>query len=458
MLTAFVLALLLLHGVKKTSSYDINIPAIERNAILIEDLAAPPVSASRTDDASDVGIVAHDDKEKEDIPAQPVSASRIDDATDVSVAKDDGESEGTPSQPVVVSRVDGAADLSIAKDDVQKEGADLPSSHRNAASEPAQHEANLVKNPDAVAQVRSGDNTNDKTTHKQTATDSQDGSNADGKTDEEEDNDAFESDVRDATHPQDRAITNRPSLHELARTQAQMKAGCKAYIFYDKPPKTGSTAVTWALREYFQEINETQVMCGFMSCAVYARDVCEGRENMTHMIQHINANVSEVLCLQRRGFYSVTSVRDPRERWRSAYLYNVQRNKSHYNIPPTVSYAEFMRRIPNCALLRYYDQGSPRCSGGVDSVEFQTRVENVLKRFDEVIDLYEDEGGEVHSRVKGYVQKANESKGKHKELGEADEKELEYEMVLYRRLKELGRQLRTQRRGVLCDKPRVVAK
>lgn len=180
---------------------------------------------------------------------------------------------------------------------------------------------------------------------------------------------------------------------------------CQEFILYYKPPKTGSTAVTDAARVFVQRNGHSDYRCGMLSCGPYAEGVCSGTLEPRQLLGHLNANFSIVNCLKEKNYFVVTSNRDPLERWRSAYRYNIQHKKTHYGIPWQVSYKEWMERVPECVLLNYYDGKGRDCGDDVDE-----RIERIVSMVDEVIDLYDDEHkGELHKAIVPFLGESNVS-------------------------------------------------
>lgn len=234
--------------------------------------------------------------------------------------------------------------------------------------------------------------------------------------------------------------------------------GCLSMIFYDKPMKTGSSAVTSALEELLKLHGEKSLICSLRSCGAYAEKLCAGTEKRVHLIDHIAANVSTALCLKRMGYYSVTSIREPTARWNSAFLFNKWKKQTHYGIHYNSSYDEFMMQIPNCALLKYYDRGPANCKGDVKGAEFQRRMKAILERFDEVIDLYGEPETDLHKRLIPFLGLENVTKKQpNTTLGTIPKEYLQYEQELYEALRRKRTELinRPKTGRLLCRKPRI---
>ncbi|CDF33016.1 unnamed protein product [Chondrus crispus] len=219
--------------------------------------------------------------------------------------------------------------------------------------------------------------------------------------------------------------------------------------------KTGSTAVTVALGTLLQRHDEAFLKCTLWPCGEYATELCLQRKPKIHLIDHIAMGVDTTHCLRRMGFYSVTSIRDPAERWNSAYKYNRWKKGNDYGISHNATYDDFMMKMPNCALLRYYDLGSSTCRGGTDDPEFQKRVQNIVTRFDEIIDLYGEAVTDLHKRLMPFL--AQENVSEKKSVGNVPRDRMVYEQVLYEALVmrrfELAANPDPKRR--LCKEPRV---
>lgn len=212
---------------------------------------------------------------------------------------------------------------------------------------------------------------------------------------------------------------------------------CQEFILYYKPPKTGSTAVTDAARWYVATQGHSDYRCGLLSCGPYAEGVCSGRLESRQLLGHLSVNFSTVDCLKAKNYYVATSNREPMERWRSAYRYNIQHKASHYGIPWQVNYKEWMARVPPCVLLNYYDGKGRQCGDDVDE-----RIEKIVSMVDEVVDLYEDEHkGELHKKIEPFLGESNVSDVgnrtiRYPDLPKEIDARLDPERKLYKALKE----------------------
>lgn len=200
----------------------------------------------------------------------------------------------------------------------------------------------------------------------------------------------------------------KASKVDIAKPEKDDTPACLRHIIYDKPVKTGSTAVTVALQEYMKRRGEEFVECTFESCGKAAREVCDGKRAKTHFVEHISAENGLLECLKRLGYYRVTSVREPLDRWESSFLYNRKKKATHYGIGFNESYARFMSLYPDCSLFDYYDGLGKRCDVGEVGVE--ERIERIVNRYEEIIDLYNDKDkGQLHRMLADGLKEENRS-------------------------------------------------
>ena len=228
-------------------------------------------------------------------------------------------------------------------------------------------------------------------------------------------------------------------------------AGCTRDLIYDKPFKTGSTAISCAARRYLAERAAQDWGCGRKECLDYGREMCEGRRQRRWLVGHFldgaenrGESTRVMECLRAKGFYVVTSVREPAMRWRSMFLFNRMMKGSHYGVDYRESYRAFVGKVPGCNLHQFYDGRGVECNG---KAEERTRA--IVGRYDEVIDLYDagDGGGELMRRIGRHVRRENVSAKKGDGMeGELDEETLAAEReatgeerLLYEALKERGR-------------------
>eukprot|EP00177_Eucheuma_denticulatum_P006448 GFKZ01011755.1.p1 GENE.GFKZ01011755.1~~GFKZ01011755.1.p1 ORF type:complete len:343 (+),score=61.37 GFKZ01011755.1:102-1130(+) len=219
------------------------------------------------------------------------------------------------------------------------------------------------------------------------------------------------------------------------------KGECQEFILYYKPPKTGSTAVTDAARWWVATLGHSDYRCGMRSCGPYAEGVCSGKVEPRQLLGHLSSNYSVVDCLKKKNYYVVTSNREPMERWRSAYRYNIQHKATHYGIDWKVNYTEWMSRVPDCVLLNYYDDKGKRCGDDTDE-----RIEKIVSMVDEVVDLYDDEHkGDMHKEIVPFLGESNVSDVgnrtlEYPELPPEIDARLNPERKLWRALKERSKQ------------------
>lgn len=250
------------------------------------------------------------------------------------------------------------------------------------------------------------------------------------------------------------AQTNSTDTHPLsstipaaANTQPRPSA-CASLIVYDKPMKTGSTAVTQALKRLLtlRQTNATFAVCERAQCQQLARAICAGEAEPQHLLQHMDGEHGLLECLRHKGYYVMTSIREPLDRWESAYLYNQRERANHYGISWRESYDVFMSRFPPCALLGYYDGGDRRCGDGVEE-----RIDRIVQRYDEIVDLYDEPRGQVERLVQQFVREVNKSPRDEHFRNKFDRQLLENETKLYEALKKRREQLVARPPSVLCE-------
>lgn len=185
-------------------------------------------------------------------------------------------------------------------------------------------------------------------------------------------------------------------------------AACLRHVVYDKPVKTGSTAVTKALKKYLNVRGAQYLKCSFQNCTDAAREVCAGEREKVNFVEHLAGDADTLGCLGRSGYYRVTSIREPLERWESAFLYNRGKKATHYGIHYEASYEEFMSKYPACSLFDYYDGLGKRCE--IPTLALEDRIARIVKRYDEVMDLYHDDVvGQLHRRLEDDLKEENKS-------------------------------------------------
>lgn len=218
-------------------------------------------------------------------------------------------------------------------------------------------------------------------------------------------------------------------------------ADCLKWVIYDKPVKTGSTAVTVALQGYLREKGQGFVECTFETCGKAGREVCQGKRDKIHFVEHISPEKGLMDCLKGLGYYRVTSIRDPLDRWESAFLYNRKKKASHYGIDWNVTYSTFMRLYPDCSLYDYYDGLGKRCEDS--PIPIQARIDNIISQYEEIIDLYSDDlRGQLRLLLDKDLKEENKSPRPDGDFREDfDHARLDPEIRLYNAFKEKQRQL-----------------
>lgn len=163
-----------------------------------------------------------------------------------------------------------------------------------------------------------------------------------------------------------------------------------------------------------------------------------GETEKRHLVEHLQGGNRLVDRLGEVGYYKVTSIRDPRSRWESAYRYNKMMKARHYGIEPDASYEEFMKRMPACSLYDFYDKKGGWCGG-----DEEERIREIVARYDEIIDLYQEDGapmGPLHQRLAAFIKISNKSP-EYSNEGAFDEERLVQETRLYDALKRRKDQL-----------------
>lgn len=249
------------------------------------------------------------------------------------------------------------------------------------------------------------------------------------------------------THPNGTVIlvNDRMQAEEIRLNSERQKVRsahfgrkCLPYIFYDKPVKTGSTAITDAIRDYIMDTKSINQPCSYNSCGARAESVCNQTLQPMHLIGHVNLRTGLTECLIERGYYAVTSVRKPIERWKSAFLFNRQMKGRQYGISWSEGFATFVDHFPDCVLYNYYDGMSVRCTSG--ELPWEERLKRIVGRFDEVVDVFQTgRDGVLGSRIRKFIKMRNISKREEhgEEFGAYDVSKLVPENALYHELQKI---------------------
>jgi len=234
-------------------------------------------------------------------------------------------------------------------------------------------------------------------------------------------------------------LRNSPtnSGSNLILNQTIKSADCQPFILYDKPQKTGSTTITVALGDYLRSFGEKDFECIFKSCLAKANEIIEGTAPPVHLLGHIILPVYSYYRLKAKGYYTLTSIREPSERWRSAYYYNKGIKTGHYGIPQNSTYEYFMAEYPDCALLQYYDGMDKHCGDreGIKE-EVSERIKKIVEKFDEIIDLTAEPMGPMYRKLKTFLKFRNVKGGKVSTVHQRPEKDrMVHERKLYEALR-----------------------
>lgn len=176
------------------------------------------------------------------------------------------------------------------------------------------------------------------------------------------------------------------AIPPIVDRRSKEKLPCGQYLLYDKPPKTGSSAISTNLRELYGRLKVPYASCRTSKqCGKLANEICAGRVPPQNLIAHIDATPALRTCLREKyNYYIVTSIRDPVSRWDSAFLFNRGKKACHFRICYTESYTTFMNRIPACNHFEYFDQ-----IRSCDDADIEDRIAAILPEYDEIIDLYD---------------------------------------------------------------------
>lgn len=226
---------------------------------------------------------------------------------------------------------------------------------------------------------------------------------------------------------------------------------CLKYIVYDKPVKTGSSAVTSAIRSYLETLGQTADRCTKDECTEMAQAICAGKQKPRALIGHMFGEDGLLECLRKQGYYVVTSIREPLARWESAYLFNKKKESTHYGISYEEGYKFFMEKFPACSLYQYYDSSDPRCRLGTP---VEGRIKPIVARYDEIIDLYDDgkPRGQLYEIIAKYIRELNRSPRPGEEFREGfDKTRLDNETKLYTALKKRSEEILKKGQTPLCS-------
>lgn len=243
----------------------------------------------------------------------------------------------------------------------------------------------------------------------------------------------------------------RDLLHgRYARTEVGPLSPCKPFLVYDKPPKTGSSALTQALKGMLRRRlawrDPNIAVCDRVQCAALMDRVCEGAERV-HMLQHVNGRTGRIECLKKKGYYAVTSVREPGERWRSAFRYNRMVKGNHFGVPWNETYQTFMQHVPRCKMLWYYDGLDEECT---DESLVDDRIQSIVMRYDEIIEMGASrQQAQVERLLKGFVRDVNVSPRTH-EGDDVAYQRIKFEQQLYHAFLERRAYLLQHPTSVFC--------
>lgn len=251
------------------------------------------------------------------------------------------------------------------------------------------------------------------------------------------------------------------NANDKTETSNTDSTSCLQYVVYDKTPKTGSASISMALHEHLIKTDEKTVQCHNPRCMHRAEAICKGEippehvnghlQGREHVFNNVVINVTRkrssnlVECLLDRGFYAVTSIRDPKERWLSLYFYRSKKKSDNFNW----TLEEYTAKFPRCNLFDYFDGLGKECTGPVSVDE---RIKTIVERYDEVFDLSHEPFGPFEKRVRKNMQKYEINKVPRPEkYPDIDPSLLVNETKLYNALRALRTQLPKKNRR-LCKK------
>lgn len=246
-------------------------------------------------------------------------------------------------------------------------------------------------------------------------------------------------------------VASRLYAGQYSPTRVTKLSPCMPFLVYDKPPKTGSSAVTQALKEMLRERvnwnNKNFAVGNASRSAEVMEHLCKTNANRLHMLQHLSGTDGRIECMKRKGYYALTSIREPKERWRSAFRYNRLVKGNHYGVMWNASYETFMSNIPRCTLLWYYDGEDQFCS---DEERVNERIRNIVGRYDEIIQLgVKQEKGQVESMLGEFLKPTNVSP-KTEEGDDVEDERIKFEKQLYNALLERRKELIQRPTGSFC--------
>lgn len=124
---------------------------------------------------------------------------------------------------------------------------------------------------------------------------------------------------------------------------------------------------------------------------------------------------------------------------------------SHYGIPWDISFEDFLKVFPKCAMFHYFDRKKHGC-GSIEEVT--VRAKEIVGRMDEIIDLYQEPISDLHKRIHPFIKSVNvdtAGRSTSDDLHIPDEI-VKYENVLYNMMQERRLSLAQNPRRRLCPK------
>lgn len=254
-----------------------------------------------------------------------------------------------------------------------------------------------------------------------------------------------------STRNTDDVLEEKPHVPWVGGTQPLPRNNsrqCLQYILYDRPPRTSGDLYMVAMKKYLRTFEVIGGNCKHPYCRQRVRDTCKNHRPIAHIYGALPGQQGLVECMRDRGYYIVTSIRPPRERWDMQYLYGVLKwtTGTPVNTSPA-AYASFMAHYPDCQLLNYYDGEGVDCDS--DKI-VDDRIARIVKRYDEVIVHDNEPVGILEQRLQKYLESPKlEVPSINMEGFSPDVSRLRSETKLYLALKRLRRNPQYPNR-VLC--------
>lgn len=164
---------------------------------------------------------------------------------------------------------------------------------------------------------------------------------------------------------------------------------CLHRIVYDTPKH--EAPLVKPLDEYISSFNGALRHCEFPNCERELNSICNATDIQDSYYGQLSASVDVIHCVRQMGYYVITSIRHPLERWFEVFGAEQQHHLATYGTPYERSMQDFITTFPDCSLLHYYDARGAHCA---DDTDVEERILAIVERFDEVVDLSSADGGD----------------------------------------------------------------